>query len=75
MYKTNRRSCTIKIYSSNYEKKVFALSNKFDRLGLLDCCEKQNIDYQNSREATKDLTKNIILQNKNFQINTEEIKK
>ena len=43
-------------------------------MGLLDNCETQNFEYQNSREVTKDLTENIILQNKNFQINTEEIK-
>ena len=75
LHSTNRRSYTIKIYSSDYEKKVFALSIKFNRLGPLDYCETQNIEYRNLREVTKDLTENIILQNKNFQINTEEIKK
>ena len=33
------------------------------------------IEYQNSRERTKNFTENIILRNKNFQTNTEEIKK
>ena len=75
LHAINRRRYTINIYSSDYEKKVFALSIKFNRLGPLDYCETQNIEYRNLREVTKDLTENIILQNKNFQINTEEIKK
>ena len=54
--------------------KLFALTIKLGGLGLLDNCETQNFGYQNSREVKKDLTENIILQNKNFQINTEEIK-
>lgn len=44
-------------------------------MSLLDYCETQNIEYQNSREVTNDPTANILLPNKNFQINAEEIKK
>ena len=48
-----------------------------DRNGLsfLKYNETQNIEYRNSRKITKELTENIILQNKQFQINNEEIKK
>ena len=60
---------------SDNEKKVFVLPIKFNGLDLLDYCETQNIEYRNSREVTKYLTENIILQNKIFEINAEEIKK
>ena len=48
---------------------------KIGGLSLFDYCETKNIEYQNSREVTNDPTANILLPNKNFQINAEEIKK
>ena len=57
------------------ERKLLELPIKFGGLGLRNYSETQNIEYQNSRTITKNLTENIILQNKHFQINKEEIKK
>ena len=62
------------IYPNN-ERKLFALPIKFSGYGLLDSCEPQNIEYRNSREVTKGLIEDMILLNKIFEINTEEIKK
>ena len=59
---------------SDNERKLIALQIIFGGLDLLDYCETQNIEYQNSSEVTKDLTENINLQNKSIQINTENIK-
>lgn len=60
---------------SDNERTLFALTVKFGGLGLFDYCKAQNIEYRNSKKLTKDPTEAIILQNKKFQINTEEIKK
>ena len=55
-------------------EEVKCVTKNIRELGLLDYCETQNFEYQNSKELAKDVTKNIILRNKNFQTNTEEIK-
>ena len=59
---------------SDNERKLLALPIKLGGLSLLKYNETQNIEYRNSRKITKELTENIILQNKQFQINNEEIK-
>ena len=56
-------------------EEVKCVTKNIRELGLLDYCETQNFEYQNSKELAKDVTKTIILRNKNFQTNTEEIKK
>ena len=60
---TSRRIC------SDSERKLIALPIKFGGFGLLDYCKTRNFEYQNSKELTKGVTENIILQNKIFQIN------
>ena len=55
-------------------EEVKCVTKNIRELGLLDYCETQNFEYQNSKELAKDVTKNITLRNKNFQTNTEEIK-
>ena len=62
-------------YIRSDNTKLLSLSRKFGRLCLLYYHETQNIEYQNSRKIAKGLIQNIILQSKNFQTNTEEIKK
>ena len=60
LHTTSRRSYTIKIYSSVYEKKIFALSITFDRWGLLDYCETQNNWPSELKRDNKNLAENII---------------
>ena len=55
------------------EKDLLALPVKFGDLGLQNFVQVANLELSNSKEITKNLTENVIMQNKEFQNNNENV--
>ena len=55
------------------EKDLLAPLVKFGDLGLQNFVQVANLELSNSKEITKNLTENVIMQNKEFQNNNENV--
>ena len=61
-----------KMFVPDYIRNIFSLPAKMGGLGILDCIMTANLEYQNSIEATEQLTEAVF--NQNLQYNQDDEK-